>query len=72
MNYGGSVSGHCLLFNDIDELEGAADWGVWVGPLGTLEVTHLQNIVVLGETPRMICEVSVWCSDTTFNDVNTL
>lgn len=30
-----------LLFDDIDELKGAADGRVWVRPFGTLKVTNL-------------------------------
>lgn len=50
--YGGSVSGHSLLLDDIDELKGAADGSVRVGPFRALEVTHLQHIVILGEREK--------------------
>lgn len=48
VHYGRSVSDHGLLLDDIDELKGAADGSVRVGPLRALEVTHLQHIVILG------------------------
>ena len=47
VNYGGPVTGHGLLLDDVDELEGAAEGGVRVGPLGALEMSHLQHIVIL-------------------------
>jgi hypothetical protein len=37
----------CLLLDDLEELEVAAEGGVRAGPLGALEVTDLQHIVVL-------------------------
>lgn len=44
---GGPVAGHGLLLDDAEELEGAAERRVRVGPPGALEVSHLQNVVVL-------------------------
>lgn len=44
---GGAISSHGLLFDDTDELKGAAERSVGVGPFRTLEVSHLQNVVVL-------------------------
>lgn len=44
---GGSVSGHSLLFDDVDELKGAAERGIRVGPFRALEMSHLQDIVIL-------------------------
>lgn len=40
MHDGGAVSRHGFLFDDTDEFEGAAEGGVWVGPLRTLKVSH--------------------------------
>ena len=47
VDYGGPVPGHGLLLDDVDELEGAAEGGVRVGPLGALEMSHLQHVVIL-------------------------
>ena len=47
---GGAVSSHGLLLDDTDELEGAAERSVGVGPLGALEMSHLQHVVVLSHT----------------------
>ena len=54
MHYGGAISSHGLLLDDVDELKGAAKGGVWIWPLGALEMSHLQDIVILtqGETHR--------------------
>lgn len=38
---GRSIAGGCLLFNDVDELKGAADGCVGLRPLGALKVTDL-------------------------------
>lgn len=38
---GWSIAAGRLLFNDVDELKGAADGRVRVRPLGTLKVTNL-------------------------------
>ena len=40
MDVGGPVAGGRLLFNDVDELKGAAEGGVRLWPLGTLKVTN--------------------------------
>ena len=47
VHYGWSVSRHGLLFYDVDELKGAADWSIGVGPFRALEVTHFQHIIIL-------------------------
>lgn len=44
---GGAISSHGFLLDDTDELEGAAERGVRVGPFGALKMPHLQNVVVL-------------------------
>lgn len=41
MDDGGSIADGCLLLDDVDELEGAADGRVRVRPLGALKVTDL-------------------------------
>lgn len=50
MDDGRTVSGHGLLLDDTNELEGAAERGVWVRPFRALEMSHLQNVVVLSHT----------------------
>lgn len=47
---GGAISGHGLLFDHTDELKGAAERSVRIGPFRTLEMSHLQDIVVLSHT----------------------
>lgn len=49
---GGAVSSHGLLFDHTDELEGAAEGSVRIGPFRTLEMSHLQDIVVLSQTTK--------------------
>lgn len=44
---GGAISSHGLLFDHTDELEGAAERRIGIGPFRTLEMSHLQDIVVL-------------------------
>lgn len=44
---GGAISSHGLLFDHTDELEGAAERRIRIGPFRTLEMSHLQDIVVL-------------------------
>lgn len=51
---GGSISCHGLLFDDIDELEGAAERSIWVRPFRALEMSYLQDIVILLERGRHI------------------
>lgn len=50
MYNGGTISSHGLLFDDTDELKCAAEWGVWVWPFRTLEMSNLQHIVILTHT----------------------
>lgn len=47
---GGAVSSHGLLFDHTDELEGAAERSVKVGPFRALKMSHLQNVIVLSHT----------------------
>lgn len=47
VHYGGSVSDHGLLLDDVDELKGAAHGSIRVGPFRALEMSHLQDIVIL-------------------------
>lgn len=47
---GGAISSHGLLLDDTDELEGAAERSIGVGPFGALKMSHLQNVVVLSHT----------------------
>lgn len=49
---GGAVSSHGLLFDHTDELEGAAEGSVRIGPFRTLEMSHLQDIVVLSQNNK--------------------
>lgn len=49
---GGAVSSHGLLFDHTDELEGAAEGSIRIGPFRTLEMSHLQDIVVLSQTTK--------------------
>lgn len=44
---GGAISSHGLLFDHADELEGAAERSIGVGPFRALKMSHLQNIVIL-------------------------
>lgn len=46
---GGAVASHGLLFDHTDELKGAAEWSIRIGPFRTLEMSHLQDIVVLSQ-----------------------
>lgn len=46
---GGAVASHGLLFDHTDELKGAAEWSIGVGPFRTLEMSHLQDVVVLSQ-----------------------
>lgn len=41
VHYSRPVSGHGLLFDDVDELEGVADGRVWIGPFRALEMSNL-------------------------------
>lgn len=50
MNNGRTVSSHGLLLDDTDELKCAAEGSVGIGPLGALEMSHLQNVVILPRT----------------------
>lgn len=50
MDDGRTVSGHGLLLDDTNELKGAAERGVWVRPFRALEMSHLQDVVVLSHT----------------------
>lgn len=50
MHDGRAISSHGLLFDHTDELEGAAERRVRIGPFRTLEMSHLQDIVVLPRT----------------------
>lgn len=47
MHNGGAVASHGLLLDHADELEGAAERSVQVGPFRALKMSHLQNVVVL-------------------------
>lgn len=47
MHDGGTISCHGLLLDDTDQLEGAAQWSVRIWPFRALEMSHLQNIVIL-------------------------
>lgn len=49
---GGAVSSHGLLFDHTDELKGAAERSIRVGPFRTLEMSHLQDIVVLSQRTK--------------------
>jgi len=40
MHYSGSISGHGLLLDDVDELKGAANGSVRVWPLWALKMTN--------------------------------
>lgn len=44
---GGSISSHGLLFDHTDELKGAAEGSIRIGPFRTLEMSDLQDVVVL-------------------------
>lgn len=50
MHDGGAISSHGLLLDDTDELEGAAERSIGVGPFRALKMSHLQNVVVLSHT----------------------
>lgn len=50
MHDGGAVSSHGLLLDHTDELEGAAERSIGVGPLRALKMSHLQNVVILSHT----------------------
>lgn len=50
MHNGGPISSHGLLLDDTDELEGAAERSIGVGPFRALKMSHLQNIVILSHT----------------------
>jgi hypothetical protein len=45
----GSFSLSAVLCDNVEQLEGAADGAVWVGPAGGHVLTHLQDIVILGK-----------------------
>jgi len=47
MHNGGAISSHGLLLDDTDELKGAAERSIGVGPFRALKMSHLQNVVVL-------------------------
>lgn len=47
MHDGGAVSSHGLLLDHTDELEGAAERSIGVGPFRALKMSHLQNVVIL-------------------------
>lgn len=47
MHDGGAVSSHGLLLDHADELEGAAERSIGVGPFRALKMSHLQNVVIL-------------------------
>lgn len=65
---GGAVASHGLLFDHADELEGAAEGSVQVGPLGALEVPHLQNVVVLPPRTKRVGASSQRESNTLVRD----
>ena len=50
MHDGGAVSSHGLLLDHADELKGAAERSVRVGPFRALKMSHLQDVVVLPRT----------------------
>lgn len=50
MHDGGAISSHGLLLDHTDELEGAAERSIRVGPFRALKMSHLQNVVVLSHT----------------------
>lgn len=47
MHNSGAISSHGFLLDDTNELEGAAEGGIGVRPFRALEVSHLQNVIVL-------------------------
>lgn len=49
---GGAVSSHGLLFDHTDELKGAAERSIRIGPFRTLEMSHLQDIVILSQRTK--------------------
>lgn len=52
MHDGGAVSSHGLLFDHTDELKGAAERSIRIGPFRTLEMSHLQDIVILSQRTK--------------------
>lgn len=50
MHDGGAVSSHGLLLDDTDELKRAAERSVGVGPFRALEMSHLQDVIILART----------------------
>lgn len=49
MDNHGALLGGAFLPHQAEQLKGAADRAVWVGPLRRPVVPHLQNIVILAQ-----------------------
>lgn len=56
---GGAISSHGLLFDHADELKGAAERSIRIGPFRTLEMSHLQDIVVLSQRTKRAIQNSM-------------